>query len=154
MDSDAGLDRSTARIELKQNDVMIETITLPINLVPLPSAVWRADFDLSAGAVGPYVCLRNQYWWTNTGSVDFDVEIYDPFGDTLVGQESYAGFSNGNLSDEIFLSGTALASGQGYMEITFSSPILLNDVEVEGRTGQSINGGVTGFFDAQLTPLP
>lgn len=74
--------------------------------------------------VGPYVCLRNQYQWGPLGAVDFEVKVFDAFDNMLVGQESYLGFAFGNLGDEILLSGTALPSGRGYMEINFSATFI------------------------------
>jgi hypothetical protein len=145
---------ATAGIELKLSNVVIDTVTVPITLVAIPTTAWRADFDLSPGGVGPYVCLRNQYQWSPLGAVDFEVKVFDAFDNSLVGQESYLGFAFGNLGDELVLSGTALPSGRGYMEISFSAPVTLAGVSVEGRTGLCIGGGVTGFFDALLTPLP
>jgi hypothetical protein len=145
---------ATGRIELKFGGIVIDTITVPITLAPIATTTWRADFDLSSGAVGPYVCLRNQYEWNPTGTVNLTVQVFDAFSNALVGQESYPNSANGNLGDEIFLSGTALPSGQGYMLVTYELPVILNSLSVEGRTGQCIGGGVTGFFNAQLTPQP
>jgi hypothetical protein len=144
---------ATARIELKFGSVVVDTIIVPITLAPIPTTRWRADFDLSSGAVGPYVCLRNQYQWSTLAEID-DVQIFDALDNSFVGSGSYSGIVSNNLGSEIFMSGTALPSGRGYMEITYSLPVVLNSVAVEGRLGACIGGGVTGFFNAVLTPLP
>lgn len=121
------------------------------------ASLWRADFDLSSSttASGPFVCLRNWYTFSTQPAVaNMNVEIYDENGGPSIGNEGYSVSGGSNLGDEILVSGSALADGVGYMLIEFTDETLLQSVEVEGRSGQCIGGGVTGYFFSTLTKMP
>ncbi|MFK8053827.1 MAG: hypothetical protein AB8F65_12745, partial [Woeseiaceae bacterium] len=126
---------------------------------PTPGTVWRADIDFtSVTPDGPYDCLRQQFSFNDliAPGESFTLEIFDEQGGPAIASETFTSpFSNpiNNVGFEVFLGGTALADGVGFELLTFSRPIDLDSLAMNGQT-TCITGPTTPFITTPLTPDP
>ena len=126
----------------------------------IASSEWRADIDLSVSAqpdpfvAGPYFCLPHGLR-LDQNVPDTTVQLFDDNGGPVIGQTNYSALPFDNVSQDMFLSGTALADGIGYLRLSFPGALVLESVGVEGRAGECFPPAEdrTGFVDAVLTPL-
>ncbi len=154
---------ATGRIELKVDNVVIDTITVPITLTAPPSTTWRADFNFASDArnLPPYTyeCVRTVISFDPPGpAVSFSAEIFNAQGvsqgiRTSVGPTTS---TTSSIGFETFASGANFdfPFGQGYGIVQFSQPLNNISVQYRGQTPCSGVGTTNQFVPGTLTPLP
>jgi uncharacterized protein YjbI with pentapeptide repeats len=157
---------ATARIELKLNDVVIDTFTQPINLVPPPSSNWRADFDFASNPANlpPYAveCVRTVLTFSPPlpAGDSFTVEIFDAANNASLGGPRPVGpFASPTTSVgfETFPSGPnyPFLGSQGYQLLQFSQALnSITGITFRGQTPCSGVGTPNQFVPGRLTALP
>jgi len=156
---------ATGRIELKVDNVVIDTITVPITLTAPPSTNWRVDFNFSTNPLNatPYVydCVRTELFFNPAlpAGVSFGAEIFDPFNASLGSSSSVGPFAGTSsfVGFETFPSGANFdfQFGPGHQLLNFSQALnSITSIRYRGQTPCDGTGTNSEWMPGTLTPLP